>query len=101
MEISKGLKYWDYSTYFFNIQGRVCLECLLVFGLGGCAFMYILAPICDNLLNKIKPKYRICIATILVGLFGLDFIYSIFNPNVGEGITSKISNDINEKDITN
>lgn len=101
LETFKGLKYWDYSTYFFNIQGRVCLECLIVFGLGGCAFMYILAPICDNLLNKIKLKYRIWIAAILVGLFGFDFLYSTFNPNVGEGITSKISNNVKEKEITN
>ena len=93
LETFKGLKYWDYSTYFFNIQGRVCLECLLVFGLGGCGFMYILAPICDNLLNKIALKYRMYIAVILVGLFGFDFIYSTIHPNAGEGITSKVNKE--------
>ena len=93
LETIKGMKYWDYSTYFFNIQGRVCLECSLVFGLGGCGFMYILAPICDNLLNKIALKHRIIMAAVLVGIFAGDFIYSQFHPHSGEGITSKVNKE--------
>jgi len=101
LETFKGLKYWDYSTYFFNIQGRVCLECSIVFGLGGCGFMYILAPICDNILNKISLKHRKYLAIALVSLFGLDFLYSTMNPNVGEGITSKIENSDKLKETMN
>ena len=93
LETFKGMKYWDYSTYFFNIQGRVCLECSLVFGLGGCGFMYILAPICDNLLNKISAKHRLYMAIALLGIFGIDFIYSTLHPNAGEGITSKVNKE--------
>lgn len=101
LETFKGLKYWDYSTYFFNIQGRVCLECSIVFGLGGCGFMYILAPICDNILNKISLKHRKYLAIVLVSLFGLDFLYSTMNPNVGEGITSKIETSDKLKETMN
>lgn len=30
------MKWWNYSDYFFNIYGRICLEGPLVFGLAGC-----------------------------------------------------------------
>ena len=34
MEIATGgTKWWDYSGYFLNLNGRICLEGALVFGL--------------------------------------------------------------------
>ena len=87
LETFKHIKYWDYSGYFFNIQGRVCLEGLLVFGLGGCAFTYLLGPLFDNLCNKINPKLKNYICVILVSIIMIDYSYSIAHPNVGEGIT--------------
>lgn len=30
-----GMKWWDYSDYFLNLNGRICVEGLLVFGIGG------------------------------------------------------------------
>lgn len=32
-----GMKWWDYSGYFLNLDGRICGEGLLIFGLGGLA----------------------------------------------------------------
>ena len=87
LEITKHMKYWDYSGYFFNINGRVCLEGLLVFGLGGCGFTYILGPIFDNLCNKIKPKIKVIICCILVASFLVDMAISSKFPNAGKGIT--------------
>lgn len=82
-----GAKWWDYTGYFLNIQGRVCLEGLLVFGLAGAAVTYFLGPILNEQLNKIKPKVAIIICSILLILFGIDFIYSANHPNTGSGIT--------------
>lgn len=87
LETFKGSKWWDYTGYFLNIHGRVCLEGLLVFGFGGCAVTYFLGPILNELLDKIKPKLSIIICIILVIFYSIDFIYSYFNPNKGEGIT--------------
>ena len=70
-----------------NINGRVCLEGLLVFGLGGCGFTYILGPIFDNLCNKIKPKIKVIICCILVTAFLVDLAISSIIPNAGKGIT--------------
>lgn len=92
LETFKKLKWWDYSGYFLNIQGRVCLEGLLVFALGGCAFSYFAAPYMNNLYNRIKPKIKIILVIILASLFTIDFVYSHFHPNIGEGITVEIAN---------
>lgn len=82
-----GTKWWDYSGYFLNIQGRVCAEGLLVFGIGGIILVYILAPLIDNVLQKINPKKLAIICCSLLCLFIFDHIYSHYHPNEGKGIT--------------
>ena len=82
-----GLKWWDYSGYFLNINGRVCAEGLLAFGVGGFAIVYALAPLLDNILLRMNKKVLIPICVVLVACFGWDVAYSTVNPNVGAGIT--------------
>lgn len=82
-----GQKWWDYTGYFLNINGRVCAEGLLVFGVAGIAFVYLFAPLLDNLLLKINPKILLAVISCLVVLFVADVIYSHFYPNTGKGIT--------------
>lgn len=91
LETFMNAKWWDYSGYFMNLQGRICLEGILVFGLGGCGFTYLIAPILNTLYNKINSKITTTICIILVTLFATDIVYSHFNPNVGKGITDTIS----------
>lgn len=88
MEISTGLKWWDYSGYFLNLNGRICAEGLMVFGIGGMGFVYVLAPVFDNLIKKINPLIKYVMCFILVVAFVIDLIYSHFYPNTGKGITS-------------
>lgn len=85
--VFNGTKWWDYSGYFLNIQGRVCAEGLLVFGIGGIILVYILAPLIDNILQKINPKKLAIICCSLLCLFIFDHIYSHYHPNEGKGIT--------------
>ncbi len=88
LEINHGLKWWDYSGYFLNLNGRICAEGLLVFGLGGLAIVYLLAPVLDNLLNKLNHKFLLSIVSILLIIFITDQVYSNKHPNTGKGITS-------------
>ncbi len=85
-----GVKWWDYSGYFFNIHGKVCAEGLIIFGIGGMAGIYILAPFLNNLYSRIAKERKIAICCILLILFSVDLVYSYFNPNMGEGITADI-----------
>lgn len=88
-----GVKWWDYSGYFLNLNGRICAEGLLVFGLGGIADVYFLSPLLDNLIRRINSKILIPLVSLLVIVFTIDQIYSSKNPNIGTGITDyKIDN---------
>ena len=80
-------KWWDYTGYFLNVNGRICLEGLFVFGLAGVAFTYLFAPMLDNLYKKIKPNLIKPICVILLVLFAIDLGYSAFHPNAGAGVT--------------
>ena len=85
-----GVRWWDYSGYFLNLNGRICAEGLLIFGLGGCAFIYILAPLIMNrVIRRIPMKVRLILCAVLVALFAADFYYSRETPNSGQGISAQ------------
>ncbi|MDR1412663.1 MAG: DUF975 family protein [Actinomycetes bacterium] len=83
------LKYWDYTGYFFNIQGRTCLEGLIVFGLGCCTAIYLAAPLADSLLNRIPRQWRLTLAGLLVALFAADNVVAHIHPREGYGVISE------------
>ena len=87
LEVTKGMRWWDYTGYFLNLNGRICGEGLLIFALGGMAAVYLLVPVLDSMISAVKPKIlkTVCIALLVV--FAVDFVYSSIKPNVGEGIT--------------
>ncbi|MDD3337428.1 MAG: DUF975 family protein [Lachnospiraceae bacterium] len=86
-----GKKWWDYSGYFLNLDGRICAEGLLVFGVGGMAIVYVLAPFLDNFYKKIKLQIIIPLSVALLLIFTVDQIYSKKHPNMGAGITDYAS----------
>lgn len=88
----RGMKYWDYSGFYFNINGYVCLEGLLVFGIAGVFAIYFLAPMIDTHLNKLSVKTRITMSIVLVAAFLGDNVYTHFNPHVGEGVGGYVDN---------
>lgn len=87
LEVTKGTKWWDYSGYFLNLNGRICAEGLLLFGLGGCAFIYLLAPLFAGLYEEIPLHRRKLICVLLLTAFMADFSYAQTHPNMGKGIT--------------
>lgn len=87
LEVTKGVRWWDYSGYFMNLNGRICLEGAVVFGLGCCAVVYFAAPLLAGLIDKLSPSAQLALCGVLVALFAADSVYSHFHPNVGRGIT--------------
>lgn len=89
MELANdGAKWWDYSGYFLNLNGRICAEGLLLFGVGGICIVYLVAPILDNLLDHMDRKGSKMICAVLMVLFLGDAAYSMVSPNMGEGVTT-------------
>lgn len=87
LELTKGLRWWDYTGYFLNLNGRICGEGLMVFAIGGMVAVYLLAPILDSMLSRINTKALITISIVLMMCFAADVVYSHYVPNTGEGIT--------------
>lgn len=82
-----GQRWWDYTGYFLNLNGRICAEGLLTFGLGGLAIVYRLAPALDNLLSRIDTRKLTVVAVVLLAFYCVDQAYSAQHPNIGAGIT--------------
>ena len=87
LELSAGMRWWDYTGYFLNLNGRICAEGLLVFALGGAAVVYLAMPLLDSLWMKLNKKILVPLCIGLLAIFIADWIYSHYVPNVGEGIT--------------
>ena len=87
IEMRTGLKYWDYSGHFMNINGRICLENSLFFGVGGCLCIYIIAPFLQRVFSKIPYKTKVIFSSILSFVMFGDATYSYFVPHTGDLIT--------------
>lgn len=63
-------RWWDYSTKKFNLNGRVCADTLLPFGLLGLLLVYAITPVmfsCFDLLSKTMIQI-ICLSLSLLFL---------------------------------
>ena len=69
-------RWWDYSNNKFNINGRICLETMIPFGLLGCFLIYILNPFLKSVLTNIPSNILNIVSIILLVLFILDNIIS-------------------------
>lgn len=88
LDMTRGEKWWEYSGYFMNINGRICIEGLMFFSIGGSAIVYFIAPFFDNFLRKVKLKKLVAVCAALCTFFVADSLYSNVHPNRGEGITN-------------
>ena len=80
-----GRRYWSYDGYFLNLDGRICAEGLLAFGIGGILMVYFLAPLVDDLIRRMPMKVTIPLCVVLAGLFIGDSVYSSKHPNTNTG----------------
>lgn len=87
LELVNEEKWWDYTGYFLNLNGRICAEGLLVFGLGGIAVVYVAAPLLDNVFRQVRRRILIPLCAVLLVFFAADEMYSAKYPNTGKGIT--------------
>ena len=82
-----GIRWWDYSNYFANLNGRICLAGAVAFGVGALLSIYFLVPWFEKIYEKIPPCIRKTVGVILLLLFVADGAYAAANPNIGHGIT--------------
>ena len=82
-----GIRWWDYSGHFLNINGRICLPGAAAFGIGGVFLVCLYLSLYEKVYQKISGKWRILLCLLALAAFAADGAYCAMRPNVGEGIT--------------
>ena len=104
MEKLFKVRWWDYSNNKFNINGRICLETMIPFGLLGTLVVYVIHPLIVRFVNLFSSKFLIIIGIIL---FIAYFIDNILSFNVMNKIKKEIkkysgdSTEIIKRKVTN
>lgn len=76
MEKMFKARWWDYSHKKFNINGRICLDNLVAFGILGLLVMYVLNPFFIKILSKIPSLILHIISIFLLILLICDLVVS-------------------------
>lgn len=69
-------RWWDYSNAPFNINGRVCAQTLILFGLLGLLLVYTIKPFLFGLFTRIPPSVMHILCTALLIVMLADIVLS-------------------------
>lgn len=78
LELIFHKRWWNYFKYPFNINGRICLYGLLLFGIAGNFLVYYLFPFLNKKLNKVNINKRKLVSLVLIIVLVFDFTISVF-----------------------
>ena len=69
-------RWWDYSYRKFNINGRICLETLIPFGIAGTFIIYVANPFLLKYMNMIPEMVLNIFSVTFLIIFVIDTIVS-------------------------
>ena len=96
MEKIFKIRWWDYSNNKFNINGRICLETMIPFGVIACLLVYVINPFLVLNLNKLPESCLVVVSLIFGVLLIADFITSF---NIINNFKKTVKN-VSERDRT-
>lgn len=70
-------RWWDYSSKRFNINGRICLDTMIPFGLLGLLIMYVLNPFVTGVIGLFHPLARRALCAAIGAGFAFDCAVSV------------------------
>lgn len=82
-----NLRYWDYSGYFLNFRGYICLLSALGFGIAGVLWICLFSKFIRKIWYQFSLSARKKWNTFFVFIFVTDCAASLIFPNTGHGIT--------------
>lgn len=71
-------RWWDYSHKKYNINGRICLETMIPFGLLASLIIYVLHPAVIKLVDKLSPTALLWVAITLFVIYIIDNVISTY-----------------------
>lgn len=82
MEKMFHARWWDYSRKKYNINGRICLENLVLFGIAACVILFIVNPFLIREIRKIPEILLNITLSVMCAMYIADNIISfkiVFN----------------------
>ena len=92
-------RWWDYSDKKYNLNGRICLENLVAFGVLGLVMMYLINPFFTKILGSISEVVLNSVAICLFVIYAVDNIISYNVINSFKKAAGQIRKD-NTEEIT-
>lgn len=78
MEKLFNLRWWDYSNRKYNINGRICAETMLPFGLLGLVMIYLINPLLFKLYSLMSQPVLHKVSIIIIIVFTIDCLITLF-----------------------
>ena len=78
LETTTHMKYWDYSKYRFNLQGRICLWVCLVWGVLSFLVLYFIHPRIAARVVKIPLIPRYVLDGFFLGILVSDTVATVY-----------------------
>ena len=76
MEKAFNARWWDYSNMRFNINGRICLETLVPFGIAGLLIIYVFNPFLISMIGLMGENVLNITSIAILVIFVADVIVS-------------------------
>ena len=77
-EVIFNIKWWDYSNFPLNINGRVCVYFSIFWGILTICLNKVINPTVDKVLGKVPMKILHVLTVIIMIFMAFDFIISSF-----------------------
>lgn len=100
MEAIFHIRWWDYTTYKYNLNGRICLKNSLMFGCLGLVAVYGIQPPIQDAITAINDQTKFILSSILAMILLADTIVSALNAiNLDKALQEahKIIQDIEQQ----
>ena len=88
-----NMKWWDYSSYPFNINGRIFLGGLIIFALASVIAVKLVIPFLDKIYDKYNSKLFAMVLIILLIIHIIDFVYCTYKPNTAKATIATIQHE--------
>lgn len=76
IEYGLGMRAWNYSKRFLNLNGHICLKMTIIWGVSGIVFERLIIPLWDNIWKKVSKVFMSKTGKIITAA---STIFIIFN----------------------
>ena len=94
LESIYGIRFWDYGYVNLHLNGRICLQFSIYWGLLSIIIMRFVKPGIDKVINKIPVKPRNIAEIILIIFFSINCIFTVWGIQTYQNrvVYNKINN---------